>query len=1587
MSRKPLTALIFSLFLTGCGQKERPADVKVDNVVVIAPAAKAFEAPNQTKNKDEGTPKVPAAPLEPAPLFLAAADPASQKYDDAISRALSLLTAQDYAKSLEAFEEAKGEKDTEFVRGEIDKLKARLDADATAVKTIQEIQLVLDVGDPKDAQKLIEQGLHEFGGGPHGARLLQLQAQADALAASGANEDAKARFGRLRDQGQVALRDKNLRAAVAAFQQALQASDDAGLRDQLKEVQDRIERYDSLRRRAAELRRDPNEIDDALVLYRDAAIAWDTPEVRRDIDDCATALQKRRDTLSVADFEILGDLGIPAAGQVVAEELLPTFKTRFDLVERGQVEKLIEELDLADGIQNNPDQQRELGKLARVRFLVLGSVRRLGDVTVQARLVDTTSGLIVQTAKISAPSFEQVLPRLPELTRQLLMSDEEKVDFDQVQIQAAQRIEPAPEQAPLPPPPPPQGQPIGANVPWLAAAPPPPAFGNLRVAQFQALPQAPAVVPQVVIVEPPAATFRARLVRVVVEQGDGFFVHRQYLEAYRQYEFALSLAPHDFAIRARLDACRPLLPPVVVVQQVVVRPRLAILNFMVVGDPRVVPPGLSVAAPNLLAPYFRRHYDLVDSREVFWMMGRLGMTQFDLMNDPNARRWLGRALHAQFFLMGTVEQTASFDVSTYLLNAEQGWLQGSGRVHVRNAFELKVRAGELAHVTQLPAAQRAQFLVAQPEVNTLLLNGQANLNRGNFQVAITLFQNVLQVRPGNVQALVYLNQAQHARRQHEIEEARRKEFAQREATVLAARRRQLELAQAAEAARLAAAQRAAARADAERRALAQQRANAYADMVAKGRGAAQAKNFTVAVNLFQGALDLALPAGASAPVVPLPVPQNVLVNELAQARAEVARANEQKVLAERAAAQESALRQQREKDLAAARQKIADDARKAEAAALAQRKVNDAKYQAAFDQGQLLVSQGKFEAAIVALQGARQLKRSPDVEKLLNTALTGQAKVVAQTKGDVERKALEEKLAAERVRAEAAEVEAKRNRDFYEAALKSARLALAQKKLDLAESEFKAAGKLFNNDAVLTGLKQVQAARAMEAAATKASLEKANLAKRTADLLAEGKTAFDAGRFADSVLKLEQARKLEPSNVDVLAALSRAEHARDRAAVEQKQKAADIAKAAQSAKEAQAAKDKAAKIALEEETKKAVAAKQRAIAVAQAVDQGQKALLAKNYPQAIKSYQEALRLEPGQLQAIQGLQQAQAALAAAQKTADADRAAKEKAAKLAQEDELKKALVTKQQKAAAVAQAVDQGQKALLAKNYPQAIKSYQEALRLEPGQPQATQGLQQAQAALAAAQKTADADRAAKEKAAKLAQEDELKKAIAAKQQKAAAVAQAVDQGQKAFLAKNYPQAIKSYQEALRLEPGQPQATQGLQQAQAALALANQQQIAEQKKKMSYADAIKSGQALLNQKKFAEAVQAFQAAKNLYPADPQANQLLTQTNQAWDAAKKTPVPPVKNEPPKVNPLKVNPLKVTPPKSDPPKKVPPPEDAAKKKEAETRAQYQALMAKGQQLLAQRQFAAAAQQFEAALRVMPGDPVALKLLQQAKTSKK
>ena len=91
-------------------------------------------------------------------------------------------------------------------------------------------------------------------------------------------------------------------------------------------------------------------------------------------------------------------------------------------------------------------------------------------------------------------------------------------------------------------------------------------------------------------------------------------------------------------------------------------------------------------------------------------MGRLGMNLRDLLTDPSARRYLGRALNLRGFVFGTLRQGRGIEAATHLVDAEFGYETGVGRVQVLDPQELKLRLGMKAQLIpffmQLDEAQK-----------------------------------------------------------------------------------------------------------------------------------------------------------------------------------------------------------------------------------------------------------------------------------------------------------------------------------------------------------------------------------------------------------------------------------------------------------------------------------------------------------------------------------------------------------------------------------------------------------------------------------------------------------------------------------------------------------------------------------------------------------------------------------------------------------------------------------------------------------------------------------------------------------------
>src|SRR5262249_6397446 len=159
----------------------------------------------------------------------------------------------------------------------------------------------------------------------------------------------------------------------------------------------------------------------------------------------------------------------------------------------------VEELKLeVSALTDDADGRREVGRLAKLRYLVVGSITPLNGITVHARLVDVQTGLIVQTARIAAPSSDELLPLLPQLANLLQMTDERGLAPERgLADRGAANGRPA-DPAPLPPPPEPSAAGRPAPPPVIVAAPPP-RLGQLRADDFDRLPPLPAVLPPPVI--------------------------------------------------------------------------------------------------------------------------------------------------------------------------------------------------------------------------------------------------------------------------------------------------------------------------------------------------------------------------------------------------------------------------------------------------------------------------------------------------------------------------------------------------------------------------------------------------------------------------------------------------------------------------------------------------------------------------------------------------------------------------------------------------------------------------------------------------------------------------------------------------------------------------------------------------------------------------------------------------------------------------------------------------------------------------------------------------------------------------------
>jgi tetratricopeptide (TPR) repeat protein len=223
---------------------------------------------------------------------------------------------------------------------------------------------------------------------------------------------------------------------------------------------------------------------------------------------------------------------------------------------------------------------------------------------------------------------------------------------------------------------------------------------------------------------------------------------------------------------------------------------------------------------------------------------------------------------------------------------------------------------------------------------------------------------------------------------------------------------------------------------------------------------------------------------------------------------------------------------------------------------------------------------------------------------------------------------------------------------------------------------------------------------------------------------------------------------------------------------------------------------------------------------------GEAAMAKKDFAAAAKAYGAALALFPNDADAKKGLTDAKIAAAVDGKL---------------NED--------KEKRKADYAGFMEKGKKALAAKEWSDAVRAFESAIQVMPGDEDANKGLSEARSSLAALQddKAKSADYQAR-----------------------------MDAGREAVKNGRYPDAVREYLAALRLVPGDDAATKALQEAEKKIG--DVQDAA--KRKADFDHLLDRAKAALRDKRYDDAIDSSQAALLLMPNDKDA------TNQLADARK-----------------------------------------------------------------------------------------------------
>ena len=131
--------------------------------------------------------------------------------------------------------------------------------------------------------------------------------------------------------------------------------------------------------------------------------------------------------LAVVDFAERGALKGSDSGSIVADlvasRLKQRFRGRFEIYERMELKKIVDELELSTSdLFDNKDKAAQVGRLAKVNYLLVGSVGKLGEsYVIIVRVVNVSTGKVREAEDLVAPSLDAIPARLDELAGRLAL--------------------------------------------------------------------------------------------------------------------------------------------------------------------------------------------------------------------------------------------------------------------------------------------------------------------------------------------------------------------------------------------------------------------------------------------------------------------------------------------------------------------------------------------------------------------------------------------------------------------------------------------------------------------------------------------------------------------------------------------------------------------------------------------------------------------------------------------------------------------------------------------------------------------------------------------------------------------------------------------------------------------------------------------------------------------------------------------------------------------------------------------------------------------------------------------------------------